>query len=45
MSLGLFKNVISKMFTNHIYLVYKSKKGFGIKRFTMLNKTKKTYKQ
>ena len=28
MSMGLFKNVTYKLFTNHIYLIYK--KGSGI---------------
>ena len=30
MSLGSLKNIINKMFTNHVYLVYMYKAGFGI---------------
>ena len=30
MSSGLFKNVIIKMFTNHMYLIYKSKQDLAL---------------
>ena len=36
MSLGLFKNVIYIMFTNHIYLIYKFKNGLVLKNLQWL---------
>ena len=37
--MNLFKNVLSKMFTNHMTLICESKPGFGIKELSMVDMT------
>ena len=36
MSSGLFKNVIRKIFTNHVYSIYKSKKDLTLNNLQRL---------
>ena len=45
--MSLFRNVICKMFTNHMHLIYKSKKDFALNNQKCLirHETKETYKQ
>ena len=47
MSSGLSKNVIRKMFTHHMYLIYKSKQDLALNNLQCLiwHKTKSTYKE
>ena len=47
MSSGLLKNVIRKMFTHHVYLIYKSKQDLALNNLQCLiwHKTKSTYKE
>ena len=44
---GLFKNVIRKMFPNHVYLIYKSKQDFSLNNLQclILHNTKPNYKE